>query len=327
MILITGGAGYIGSHTATMLLQNGYDITIFDNLETSSISTIKTIKEISGKKFSFIKGDLRSEEDLKKVFKLDYDCVIHFAAYKSVVESMQIPDRYYENNVLGTYNLLKSMLLGRTRNIIFSSSCSVYGNPTKLPVDECNSFDPLSPYARTKACVEYMLEDYKNLGINSVRLRYFNAAGAHESGKLGENPEIMPNIIPRIFGVVNKGYSLKVYGNKFPTRDGYQIRDYIHVQDLVDAHLKAMNYLKNKTGSYAFNIGTGRGTTVKELVDEVEKVTGKQVPYEVVSANLGEAIEVYADASKAKRELGWEAKYDYHDIIRDAHKWYQNNIL
>lgn len=326
MILVTGGCGYIGSHTVLALLRAGYDVTVFDNLEKSSKEVISVLEKETGKKIDFIKGDLRNLDDLEKVFSQKYECVIHFAAYKNVPESAKIPDKYYENNVIGTYNLLIAMLKGgpkgSTTNIVFSSTCAVYGTPKVLPVTEESPLSPLSPYAKTKLCIEYMLSDFAALGLNSVRLRYFNVAGADPTAIIGEDPNILANLIPRLFGVVLGKYELKVFGNNFPTRDGCQIRDYIHVSDLADAHVKALSFLDKNIGSHVFNVGTGKGTTVKELIDEVEKVTGKKIPFEVTDPIPQEAIEIYGNCDKAEKLLGWKAKYDYHDMVKDADRWY-----
>lgn len=328
-IFVCGGAGYIGSHTVLELMKQGYAVTIFDNLEFSSQDYLERLqslaKETVNQSFEFIQGDLRNPEEIAAALKTkDFFGVVHFAAYKNVYDSIESPDQYYRNNVLGTFNLVEAMRKANIHNIVFSSTCSVYGQPSKLPISEEFPLNPLSPYARTKAAVELMLEDYQKLGLNSVRLRYFNAAGAHPSGKIGEDPKTLLNVIPRIFGAVLGKWNLQIYGNQYATRDGYQIRDYIHVQDLATAHVQALKYLEDNQGSIAINLGTGKGTSNLELMKAVEEVTGKSVPHEVVAPKGFDPIEVYGDNSRAKEKLGWQPIYDYHDIIKHDWQWYQN---
>jgi len=325
-IIVTGGAGYIGSHTVVELIKSGYEPIIFDNLEYGSKEVPERVEKLTGFRPKLIIGDLKNYNQIFKALKSEkFDGVIHFAAYKNVVESINEPEKYYENNILGTLNLLKVLKESKIDKLIFSSTCAVYGTPEKLPVNEDTPLNPLSPYPKTKLACEYMIDDFQKYGIDSIRLRYFNASGAHPSGLLGENPEVLLNIIPRIFNSAFGYYDLKIFGNKFNTRDGYQIRDYIHVVDLADAHIKALKYLTDKKGSFVFNIGTGKGTTNLELIKEVENVTNKKVNFKVTEANPGEAIEIYADNTLAKKELGWKASYDYHDIISHAWNWYKNN--
>lgn len=324
-IFVTGGAGYIGSHTVLRLIESGYDVTVFDNLEYGSEKALDRIRKITGKDLVFIKGDIRSSEELGAALKEDFDAIIHFAAYKNVSDSMKRPDAYYENNVVGSLNILKIMKEKGIHKIVFSSSCSVHGQPKSLPVKETDELAPLSPYARTKLAVEYMLDDFKNVDISSVRLRYFNAAGAHPSGEIGENPEVLLNIIPRVFGSALGKYELKIFGNKFETPDGFQVRDYIHVMDLADGHVLALKYLENNNGSYVFGLGTGKGTSNLQIIQEVEAVTGKSVKYDIVDPIAGDPVQVYGDNTKARTDLGWEPKYGYKEIIRDAWNWYKNN--
>lgn len=322
-IFVTGGAGYIGSHTVLALLQQGYTVTVMDNLENCSLDNLHKVEEMSGKKVEFIKGDIRDQEALRAALRPEHECVIHFAAYKSVVESESQPLRYYENNVGGSISLFKIMLEKGIKNIVFSSTGSVYGEPKKLPVDESQPLTPLNVYSKTKTMMERILEDSSALGLNSVRLRYFNVAGAVPGGEIGEDPMAMGNLIPRLFMNLIGKHELKIYGNDFATRDGYQIRDYIHVVDLAQAHIDALKYLETNKGSIAINLGTGNGTTVMELIKEVEKVTERKLKYEIVSANPGETVEIYADPTLAKRLLNWAAKYDYHVIIQDSWNWYK----
>lgn len=323
-IFVTGGMGYIGSHTVLALLERGYEVTILDNLEFSQASTLDRISGLAGNKSPiFIKGDLKNIDDIRKSLDSSFDAVVHFAGYKNVSESIKDPYSYYNNNINGTLNLLKVMTECGVFKMVFSSSCSVYGQPKELPLSETAKFDPLSPYARTKLACEYLIEDFKNVGINSVKLRYFNAAGAHPSGQLGEDPNVILNVIPRMFPAIYGKYKFKLFGNSFNTKDGSQVRDYVHVVDLANAHIKAIEYLNKNNGSFAFNIGTGSGTSNLELIAEIEKVVGKKLEYEVVAPVYGDPIEVYSDVTKSKSVLGWESVYNYKDIIRDSYNWYK----
>lgn len=322
-IFVTGGAGYIGSHTVLALLEAGYETTVFDNLEFGSKAALERIEGMTGKKIEFIKGDMRNTDDLDTALNDSFDGIIHFAAYKNVSDSIKDPSSYYVNNVMGMLNLLNAMRKKNLTKVVFSSSCSVHGQPKNLPVKEDDELAPISPYARTKLACEYMCDDFQNYGIDSIRLRYFNAAGAHPSGKIGEDPNTLLNVIPRIFGKVLGTHDFKMFGNGFDTPDGTQIRDYIHVMDLADGHIKALEYMDNHPGSHVFGLGTGRGTSLLELIDEIEKLTDTKIEYEVIDPIKGDPVEVYGDASKAEKELGWKAQYDYKDILRDAWKWYQ----
>jgi len=326
-IFVSGGAGYIGSHTVLQLLEQGYEVTVFDNLCNASLDNINQVEQMTGKHVNFIEGDLKNFAAIDAALASgNYNAVIHFAALKSVIDSMSNPLDYYENNVGGTMNLLKAMQAHDIKNIVFSSTASVYGNAKHLPINEEDPIVPDNVYGKTKAMSEKIIEDMSVNGLNSVRLRYFNVAGADISGKIGEDPNAMGNLVPRIFKAMMGTYDLKIFGNQFPTRDGYQIRDYIHVVDLAAAHLSALKYFEGHTGSSVFNLGTGKGTSVIELLHEIEKATGKQIPYEVLGARAGEAFELYADAGKAKAELGWEAKSGPAEISADAWRWYQGKI-
>jgi len=322
-IFVTGGAGYIGSHTVLVLLQQGYEVTVMDNLENCSLDNLHKVEEMAGKKVEFIKGDIRDQEALRAALRPEHECVIHFAAYKSVIESQSQPLRYYENNVGGSINLFKVMLEKGVKNVVFSSTGAVYGDPEKLPVDESQPLKPMNVYSRTKTMMERILEDSAILGLNSVRLRYFNVAGAVPGGEIGEDPMAMGNLIPRLFMNLIGKHDLKVYGNKFPTPDGTQIRDYIHVVDLAEAHVAAIKYLEKQPGSIAINLGTGQGTSVLQLIQEVEKVTGRKLTYDFGDPRAGETVEVYADPALAAKLLDWKAKYDYHAIIQHSWNWYQ----
>jgi UDP-glucose 4-epimerase len=324
-VFVTGGAGYIGSHVVLELLQVGYEVTVFDNLEFGSEDAIKRIEKLTDKQVLFIRGDIRKPSDLSKAHWENISGVIHCAAYKNVSDSIKNPDAYYENNVVGSLNLLNAMQSHGISNIVFSSTCAVHGQPTSLPVKETDELKPISPYGRTKLAVEYMIQDFQPIGINSVILRYFNVAGAHSSGEIGENPSTQLNVIPRIFGKALGTYEFKMFGNDFDTPDGTQIRDYIHVMDLADAHVKAIEYVQNNSGSEVFGLSTGTGTSVLQLIKEIEHVTGKNVDFEVTDPVPGDPIQIYGDASKAHQKLGWKAKFGYKDIIADAWKWYQFN--
>ena len=322
-IFVVGGAGYIGTHTVLSLLNSDFEVTVFDNLEYGSLEILEKVQSLANKKVVFIKGDVKNYSDIFNALDNSFDAVIHFAAYKSVVESYSQPLRYYENNVGGSINLIKAIKEKGIKNIIFSSTAAVYGQAEKLPVSENSPIKPMSVYAKTKVMVENILEDALRDGVNSVRLRYFNVAGADSSGVIGEDPSCLGNFIPRIFTSLIGKHDLKIYGNSYPTRDGYQIRDYIHVTDLAEAHVLAMKYLIQNPGTVAINLGTGSGTTVKDLIDETEKVTGKKIQFEIIESKPGEPVELYADPSLALKMLGWKAKYDYHDIISSAWNWYK----
>ena len=322
-ILVTGGCGYIGSHTVVELLKEGYEVRIIDNLENSTEEVVGRIKEISGKSVEFVKGDLRNMDDIDGVMD-GIDGVIHFAAYKSVVDSMKEPLEYFENNVIGTYNLLMSMSKYKVKKIVFSSSAAVYGNPESVPVKEEAKIDPLTPYGRNKYCMELLLKDVEGTGISHVALRYFNAAGAHSSGKLGENSEAMGNLIPRVFKASKGEYHLMIRGDKYETRDGTGVRDYVHVCDLAEGHVKALDWLfKNDGKSDVFNLCSGDGTTVMEIVKGVERVTGREVDYEIVESDPNEAVVVTGSFEKAKKILNWEPKRKIDTILEDANRWYE----
>jgi UDP-glucose 4-epimerase len=322
-ILVTGGCGYIGSHTVVELLKKGYEVRIIDNLENSSEDVVGRIKEISGKEVEFFKGDVRDTKDLNKVME-GIDAAVHFAAYKSVVDSVKDPLGYFNNNVVGTYNLLKAMKENEVDKIVFSSSAAVYGNPENIPVEETDPINPLSPYGRNKYCMELLLSDAQNIGISHVALRYFNAAGAHSSGKLGENPDAMGNLIPRVFKASKGEYNLMIRGDKYETRDGTGVRDYVHVSDLADGHVKALGWLISNDGeSDVFNLCSGDGTTNMEIVNGVEKATGREVNYEIVDSDPNEAVVVTGSFEKAKKILKWKPRRYIDTILEDSNRWYE----
>ena len=304
MILITGAAGYIGSHTAINFLNNGYDVVVFDNLATGHIETINSLKKIGNVKF--VQGDLRNIEDIKKVFEeYDIETVIHFAAFSLVGESVTDPAKYYRNNVYGTMNLLDTMVKHNVKKIVFSSTCATYGEPQYTPIDEKHPQNPINPYGNTKLCVEMMMKDYdKAYGLKSIRLRYFNVAGCDEQSRVGEwhDPEshLIPNILKSTFGT---GKVFKIFGNDYDTPDGTCIRDYVNVEDLAEAHRLAYLYLKENNKSDFFNLGTEQGDSVKEVFDTCEEVLNKKINVEVVARREGDPAKLYANANKAKENL------------------------
>jgi UDP-glucose 4-epimerase len=328
-ILITGGLGYIGSHVTVELLKKNHQVLIIDNLSNSDFSVLNQIKKITKITPDFEKVDLVNRNDTSSFFNRhkDIDSVIHFAALKSVNESVQFPLKYYENNVLGTINLLEFMPNGIP--FVFSSSCTVYGNSDVQPMSEYLPFkNPSSPYGHTKQICEQIINaQFKiELKFKGISLRYFNPIGAHTSGLIGENPKNNPeNILPYLTQVVNgKQDFLTVYGNDYPTKDGSCIRDYIHIMDLTEAHCKAIEYLKDlQTNKYleSINIGTGRGVSVFELISEFEKITGKIVEFEVGNRRSGDVVIAYADNKKAKKILGWKSNYSLSEALKSAWDW------
>lgn len=322
-ILVTGGCGYIGSNTVLELLRNNYEVRIIDNLENSKKEIVNTIKEVSKKDVEFVKGDLRNIKDVQSAIK-GVDGVIHFAAYKSVLDSLQEPLRYFENNVIGTYNLVSCMKESDVKKIVFSSSAAVYGNPKNILVTEKDEISPMSPYGRNKYCMELLLEDATHIGINYIALRYFNASGAHSSGKLGEDPEAMGNLIPRVFKASKGEYHLMIRGDKYETRDGTGIRDYVHVSDLASGHVKALEWMIKNEKSNIFNLCSGTGTTVMEIVKGVERVTGRKVDYEIVDSDPNEAVVVTGSYEKASKVLNWKPERGIDTILEDVNRWYSN---
>ena len=334
MILITGGAGYIATHTLIELSKDGFDFIVYDNLSNSSKESLKRVKKIIGKKVKFIKGDIRDKKALKKVFKkYKIDSVIHFAGLKAVAESVAKPLKYYDNNVVGTIKLLEVMREFDCKKIVFSSSATVYGNPESCPIDE--SFDvgaTTNPYGTSKYMIERILEDLY-ISDNSFKiaiLRYFNPVGAHESGLIGENPNGIPNnLMPYISQVaVGKLKELSVFGSDYETKDGTGVRDYIHVVDLANAHVKAIKYLNSN--KYLFenskiNIGTGIGYSVLDMAKAFERASGKKVSYKIVDRRAGDIASCYANPKKAKEILDWEAKFNLEDMCKSSWNWQSKN--
>ncbi|HNZ36751.1 MAG TPA: UDP-glucose 4-epimerase GalE [Candidatus Marinimicrobia bacterium] len=329
-ILLTGGAGYIGSHTLVELLNQNHEITVIDNLSNSKIESIKRVKTITGKELIFNKIDLCNIIELEKVFSSNqFEAVIHFAGLKAVGESVQKPLLYYYNNITGTTNLCQMMIKYDVKNIVFSSSATVYGNPTSVPITEDFPIKPANPYGNTKYIIETILKDIQiaNPDWNVIILRYFNPVGAHESGLIGEDPNGIPNnLMPYISQVaVGRLPYLKVYGNDYPTKDGTGIRDYIHVVDLAQGHLKALDKLLTNPGYCIYNLGTGQGYSVLDVITTFEKWSQRKIPYKIVGRRPGDIAECYADPSKANRELAWKAERNLDDMCRDTWNWQKKN--
>lgn len=330
MILITGGAGYIGSHTAISLLNNEEDILIVDNLKNSSIKSIERIKQITGKSFKFYQGDIRDENFLLTIFqKYQIKDVIHFAGLKSVSDSNNNPIEYYDNNVIGLLSLLKIMLKFDCKNIVFSSSATVYGIPEILPIKEDSFLSAINPYGRSKLMIEKILKDlYKSdTSWNICILRYFNPVGAHESGLIGEDPNDTPtNLFPLVSRVAAGLLDyLEIYGNDYPTKDGTGIRDYIHVCDLADGHNYALKQFRSEGSIYIFNLGTGNGYSVLEIIKEFEKVSNKKINYKFVNRRSGDVASCYADPTYAKECMNWSAKFSLKRMCEDQWKWQQSS--
>ena len=337
-ILVTGGAGYIGSHTCIALHQAGYDVVVYDNLSNSSIEAINRASKLAGQPIEFIEGDIRDAKLLKQVFaEHDFFGVIHFAGLKAVGESVAKPLLYYNNNVSGTITLLEVMAEANVKNLVFSSSATVYGDPEVLPIDETSPRSCTNPYGQSKLTVEHILQDLAatNDGWNLIPLRYFNPVGAHLSGQIGEDPNDIPNnLMPYISQVaVGKLEKLSIFGNDYPTVDGTGVRDFIHVTDLAQGHVAALNYLQQqvssgKNSSVGFlpiNLGTGKGTSVLELVTAFSEVSGQDIPYQFSARRAGDIASCYASADKAKDLLGWEAKLSITEMCQDTWRWQSMN--
>ncbi len=330
-ILVTGGAGYIGSHTLVELSEAGYDFVVYDNLSNSSSEALKRVEKITRKPIEFVKGDIRDKNTLENCFKqYDLYSVIHFAGLKAVGESVEKPLEYYDNNVCGTRLLLEVMKKFDCKSIVFSSSATVYGDPAITPIKEdFPTGATTNPYGRSKYFIEEILKDlYKSDNSwNIAILRYFNPVGAHKSGLIGEDPNGLPNnLMPYISQVaVGKLEYLRVFGDDYDTIDGTGVRDYIHVVDLAKAHVKALEYLQNNRGLLITNLGTGKGYSVLEMVKAFEKASGKKVPYKIVQRRAGDIAKCYADPSFAKESLNWKAKKDINDMCKDSWNWQSRN--
>lgn len=332
-VLVTGGAGYIGSHTSVVLLEQGYDVVIADNLVNSNKIVVDRIEELSGKKPTFYEYDLCDIDKVDEIFSNEkIDAVIHFAALKAVGESVEKPLEYYENNLVSTLNLLKVMEKHGVNKFIFSSSATVYGDPDKLPATEDMPLSWLNPYGATKVMIESIVKDYAfaNKDFKAVMLRYFNPGGAHKSGRIGENPNGIPNnIFPFVSQfALGKRDKLVVFGNDYPTKDGTCIRDYIHVMDLAEGHVAAFKaFDKTDTNYHIYNLGTGEGTSVLDIINAYSKASGKELKYEIGPRrpNNADAPANYADSSKAERELSWKAKRTLDEMCEDSWRWQVNN--
>lgn len=332
-ILVSGGAGYIGSHTVLALLEKGYDVVVFDNYANSCPESIRRVEELTGKKVKLYEADMMDEKSIEKIFdeNPDITALIHFAGLKAVGESVQKPIEYYENNIGGTLNLLKVMRAHNVKNIIFSSSATVYGTPEKVPISEdapkgvCTN-----PYGWTKSMIEQILTDVHTSDNDwkVVLLRYFNPIGAHPSGRIGEDPQGIPNnLVPYIAQVaVGRREQVNVFGNDYKTHDGTGVRDYIHVCDLADGHVKALEKLEKSSGGVQiYNLGTGIGYSVLDVIKAYEKACGKTLKYAICPRRAGDIDENYSDPTKALNELGWKAKYGIDDMCRDSWNWQRNN--
>ena len=332
-VLVTGGAGYIGSHTVVELLNKGRKVIIIDDFSNSKESVLDAIKEITKKTFKFYEGSYLDRELLEKIFKEnEIDSVINFAGFKAVGESVQKPLEYYHNNVFGAINLLEVMKKYNVKNFIFSSSATVYGDPEKVPLDEnCKIGGTTNPYGTSKLFIEQILQDlYKSDNSwNIVILRYFNPVGAHESGLIGEEPQgipnnLMPYIVRVAAGILKE---LSIFGNDYNTKDGTGVRDYIHVVDLAKGHLAALDKLeKEKQGIFIYNLGTGNGYSVLEMVKAFEKATGKKVPYRIAERRAGDIAECYSNVEKAEKELNWKAEKGIEEMCRDSWKYIEKKI-
>lgn len=318
-ILVTGGAGYIGSHTARLLSELGRDVVALDTLERGYRDSLGDI--------DLVVGDIADERIVAKTCrKYDVDSVIHFAAYKAVGESVTEPLRYYKNNVSGTITLVETLLANGITKFVFSSSAAVYGTPDSSPVNEDAPLRPQSPYAQTKADIENFLKSCDAAGLRSVSLRYFNAAGAHDSGDMGEDFSLTTNLVPVVMRVLFGGQArLEIFGADYPTPDGTCVRDYVHVSDLADAHVKALDYLASGGKTLVCNVGTGQGTSVRQLVEVTESVTSRTLPHTMVGRRAGDPASVYADPTLIRAVLGWRATRDLREIIASAYRWHERH--
>lgn len=329
-VLVTGGAGYIGSHTLVELLEIGKDVVVFDNLSNSKEESLERVEKITGKKVKFYKGDLLNTEDLERVFsENNIESVIHFAGLKAVGESVQKPMLYYKNNITGTLNLCEVMASHGCKSIVFSSSATVYGSPKTVPITEDFPLSTTNPYGATKLMIEDILRDIY-VSDNEWRiciLRYFNPIGAHKSGLIGEDPNGIPNNLMPYIAKVASGVLpvLSVFGNDYPTKDGTGVRDYIHVVDLAKGHLYALEKIEKESGVFTYNLGTGNGYSVLDIINAFEKTTGVSVNYKITDRRPGDVAECYANPKKAFEELGWKAEKGIEDMCRDTWNFQKNN--
>ena len=330
-ILVTGGAGYIGSHTCVELLNEGYEVAVLDNLYNSSKKALDRVCEITGKTLTFYEADMLDREAVAAIFKKEaIDAVIHFAGLKAVGESVAKPVEYYQNNISGTLVLCDEMRKANVKNIIFSSSATVYGDPAQIPITEsCPKGSPTNPYGWTKSMLEQILTDIHTAdpGWNVVLLRYFNPIGAHKSGLIGEDPKGIPNnLVPYISQVaIGKREALNVFGNDYPTADGTGVRDYIHVVDLAKGHVKALEKLSAGEGVSIYNLGTGKGYSVMDVLHAFERACGHEIPYVIKDRRPGDIAVCYSSCEKARKELGWTAQYDIDEMCADTWNWQSKN--
>ena len=329
-VLLTGGAGYIGSHTAVECLAAGHEVVVFDNLSNSSVKSLDRVAQIAGKSVTFVQGDIRERAALRALFaRHAIDAVVHFAGLKAVGESVEKPILYYDNNIAGSIALFEEMTAAGVKSVVFSSSATVYGDPATVPITEDFPLSATNPYGRSKLFIEEMLRDIAlaDAGWNIALLRYFNPVGAHESGLIGEDPRGIPNnLMPYVAQVaVGRRPQLSVFGGDYPTPDGTGVRDYIHVVDLARGHVAALNTLLKLGGVQTWNLGTGRGVSVLDMVHAFEAASGKPVPYRIVARRAGDVAQCWADPSRAARDLGWRAEYDLPRMCADAWRWQQGN--
>ena len=330
-IFLTGGTGYIASHTAVVLIESGHKVVLFDNLSNSDASVLSSLEKITNKKIPFVEGDIRNFELLCKTLKEHkIDAVIHFAGLKAVAESVQDPLNYYDNNVVGSNNLIRAMQHNEIKKIVFSSSATVYGEPQYLPLDEEHPTNPINPYGRTKLFIEEILHDvaFSDPGWSVVVLRYFNPVGAHDSGLIGESPKYPNNLMPYIVKVASGELEiLKIFGDDYETGDGTCERDYIHVMDLAEGHLASLNFLEEHKGWHAINLGSGQSTSVLELLKTFERVTHKKIPYEIIGRREGDAAISYAKPNFANKKLHWKTKRSNEAICYSAWKFKESQSV
>ena len=329
-VLLTGGAGYIGSHTAVECLAAGHEVVVFDNLSNSSAKSLDRVAQIAGRPAAFVQGDIRDRAALRAVFaRFAIDAVVHFAGLKAVGESVEKPLLYYDNNIAGSIALFEEMAAAKVKSVVFSSSATVYGDPETVPITEDFPLSATNPYGRSKLVIEEMLRDIAcaDSGWNVALLRYFNPVGAHESGLIGEDPRGIPNnLMPYVAQVaVGRRPHLNVFGADYPTPDGTGVRDYIHVVDLARGHVAALSRLPVLGGVQTWNLGTGRGVSVLDMVRAFEAASGRAVPYQIVARRPGDVAQCWADPARAARDLGWHAQYDLPRMCADAWRWQQGN--
>lgn len=328
-VLVTGDAGYIGRHTCLALLEAGHAVTVLDNLCNGSRIALQRVQELAGKSLRFLQGDVRNQADVEQALAGDIEAVLHFAAVEAVGESCEQPLRYFDNNIGGTICLLQGMQAAGIRKLVFSSSATVYGQPVSVPVDEAADLRVSNPYGRSKLVMEQLIADWCTAQpeVSAVLLRYFNPVGAHPSGRIGEDERGTPNnLMPYIAQVcIGKRARLQVFGNDYPTVDGTGVRDYLHVMDLADAHVCALELASRDTGCDAINLGTGRGTSVLELVRAFEATTDQTVPLEIVDRRPGDVAEYWANPAKAHATLGWKATRTLYDMCADTWRWQSQN--